>query len=165
MASTARQLADQLYAIIPHALEHDMLAEYGIEASSEQAQHIMRELLSMNLYWIHSALNAHLLARGAGRVFGELQRRIEEVWGTELGLAGHDLPSYWIEMQERRSAYDEIARNGGTPPSLYLEAAAFLESAQVIQADDRHKLLALFIDVVPNEAIGDLAAEMELDDG
>jgi hypothetical protein len=164
MPSEPRETAEQLYALIPHALSRDTLMEYGLDVSEEQAQHITREMLSLNLYWIHAALVVSLPARDGTRVFRELQRRIETGWGDEFLLQRHDVQSYWVEMVERRTVYDDLMRSGGTPPSLYLEAAASLESSQAVQAEDRQRLLALFIDLIPEEAIGDVATNIELTD-
>ena len=56
MPQTPAQAADALYAILAHVLSSATLEEYGIHATAEQTRQITRELLSVNLYWIHSAL-------------------------------------------------------------------------------------------------------------
>ncbi|HJU04921.1 MAG TPA: hypothetical protein VJ692_07175 [Nitrospiraceae bacterium] len=164
MPSEPRETAEQLYAVIPHALPLHTRVEYGLDVSDEQAQYLTREMLSLNLYWIYSALSANLPARDADRVFRALQRRIEAAWDPEFMLQGHDVRSYWIEMKDRRTAYDEMVRSGGTPLSLYLKAVSFLESAQAVHADDRQRVLALFIDLIPEDAIGEMATAIELSD-
>mgnify|MGYP003578166363 CR=1 FL=1 len=155
------EIAEQLYILMPHAVSIETLAEYGLEVSSDQAQDITRETLSLSLYWIASALRAHLSPKETARIFHALRTRIDTAWEGDLGLGGHERESYWREMEARRQVYDEIIRNGGAPPSLYLEAAGVLESGQTIHAEDRQKLLALFIDLIPEEQIGELAAEIE----
>jgi hypothetical protein len=159
MQQRFHEAAQRFYAVMPRALSADLLAEYGLEVSAEQSQYMTMEMLSLCLYWIHAALQVNLSAGGAEQVFNELQNRIATEWESTFGLQGHDQPSYWEEMKQRRQGYDEIIGSGGTPMSLNLEAAALLESAQVISREDRQKLLALFIDLIPVETFGELAVE------
>jgi hypothetical protein len=164
MSEHLREIAEQFHAAIPPALSLDTLTEYGVQVSLDQSQQITREMLSLSLYWIHSALKAHLPANITEQIFGELQQRIGKGWESEWRFQEHDLTSYWMEMKQRLQSYDQMVHEGGAPPSLYLEAAALLESAQVIQADDRQKLLALFIDLIPIETFGELAGNLRLAD-
>ncbi len=85
-AQTPRQFAEALYALMPRALSPAILAEFGIVATAQQAQHITREVLMMNLFWIHTALEALLAARGLERVFQELERIIRAVWTSDFQL-------------------------------------------------------------------------------
>ena len=45
---------------MPTGLSVQQLEEYGIEATTEQAQAITREVLSLNLFWIFAAIEAHI---------------------------------------------------------------------------------------------------------
>ena len=159
MPQRFHEVAQRFYAVMPPALSADLLADYGLEVSAEQSQHITREMLSLCLYWIHSALQANLSRGEADQVFNELQNRIATEWESTFGLQGHHQQSYWQEMRKRWQAYYEITGRGGTPISLNLEAAALLESTQVTSLEDRQKLLALFIDLIPGETFGELAVE------
>ncbi|MEP6888685.1 MAG: hypothetical protein ABI945_10250 [Nitrospirales bacterium] len=60
MAHTPREAAESLYAAMPCAMSLDLLREYALEVTPEQARHITEEVLSLNLYWIHTALQASL---------------------------------------------------------------------------------------------------------
>ena len=57
---TPRQAAVALAAAMPTGLSVQQLEEYGIEATTEQAQAITREVLSLNLFWIFAAIEAHI---------------------------------------------------------------------------------------------------------
>ncbi|MER3422015.1 MAG: hypothetical protein C4293_01065 [Nitrospiraceae bacterium] len=162
MPQTPIQAAEVLYASMPHGLSPDTLMEYGIEASPEQASRIAREMLSLNLYWIRSALEASLSQKNADRVFGELQQSLLKRWQSELGLQGYDPQVYFKEMKERRAVYDRVMQEGGSPVSVCMEAARILEFERAVPTEDRPKLLALFIDLVPVETFGEMVAEFDL---
>jgi hypothetical protein len=57
---TPKQAAVALVAAIPTGVSVQQLEEYGIEATTEQAQAITQEVLSLNLFWIFAAIEAHL---------------------------------------------------------------------------------------------------------
>ena len=165
MAQTAVQVADLLYGTISHAVSWERLNEYGIEATEEQAQQITRQILSLNLYWIRSALGANLSRKDAERVDRALQARIDTEWESGFGLGEQDRRSFWAEAQESARAYDQVMQEGGSPVSVAMDAAMTLESIRAVNPDDRQKLLALLIDVVPVETFGEMAAEFEMSEG
>lgn len=162
MPQTPLQIAEALYAVMPHGLSPDTLVEYGIEASPEQAGQIARELLSLTLYWIQSALEANFSRKNADRVFSELQHLLLKKWRSELGLQGDDPQASFKEMKERSAEYARIAQEGGTPVSICMEAVRMLEFERAIAPEDRRKLLALLIDLVPVETFGEMVAEFDL---
>ena len=55
-------------------------------------------------------------------------------------------------------------QEGGSPIAVFGESAGSLEFSGAIEAGDRQKLLALFIDVIPVDACGELVAGLELTD-
>ena len=57
---TPKQAAAALVAAMPIGLSVQQLEEYGIEATVEQAQAITQEVLSLNLFWIFAAVEAHI---------------------------------------------------------------------------------------------------------
>ncbi len=164
-AQTPRQFAEALYALMPRALSPATLAEYGMTATAAQAQLITREVLSVNLFWIHSALEALLSVRGRERVLQELQQIIRTGWTSEFQLDRRDVDSHCSHFETRRRAYERVVREGGSPISVFTETAALLESSQVVQPEDQKNILALLIDLVPVEAYGDLAEDVELREG
>jgi len=159
---TAAQAAEAFYALMPHGVSLATLEEYGIDASPEKAQQIARELLSVNLYWIWCALKARLPDKDCRRVLGELQQRLAGAWESELGLGGQNVDTYFVEVEDRRAAYDKITQEGGPPVVVLSETAAILESASAVRAEDRQKLLALLLDLVPVDEYGGVLEDIEL---
>lgn len=165
MSSTPQphaQAADMLYAILPHAFTQTALEEYGIDATPEQAQQVTRELLSVNLYWVQSALQTVLIKADWERVFQALCERILSAWQTELGLDGQDAQGYFEEVEERRQAYDRIVQEGGAPVAVFTECAEILETAWAVRSEDRPKILALLIDLIPVDEIGEVVDGLDL---
>lgn len=159
MSWTPAQAADALYALLPRALSHATLEEYGISASPAQAQQFTRELLSVNLFWIDSALKVSLSGTDSAKVLEALHQRLLNAWTSEFGLEGYDPQQFFKEADERREAYDRIIQEGGAPIAVLTETAAILEAEGAIEAEERQKLLALFFDLVPEEQIGDVIQE------
>jgi hypothetical protein len=160
---TAAQAAEAFFALLPHRVSPSTLEEYGIQASPGQAQQITRELLSVNLYWIWCALNARLADKDCRLVFGELRQRLAAAWASAQGLAGHDPDTYFREMEKRRERYDQTTQEGQPPVMVLSETVTILESAGAVRAEDRQKVLALLLDLVPADRYGEVLENIELD--
>jgi hypothetical protein len=163
MAHTPREAAEFLYAAMPRAMTLETLSEYGLGVSLEQARHITREILSLNLYWVHTALRASLRADEAERVFSELTQCIERGW-KDFGLQGGDYAAALEEATHRRAGYDQIVQEGGSPIAVFSESAASLEFSGAIETGNRQNLLALFIDMIPVDTFGELVDGLDLGD-
>jgi hypothetical protein len=161
---TPAQAAHSFFAAIPHVVTSDTLERYGIEATSEAARHITRELLFVNLFWIHSALHAALTSKAADRVLTALEGVLRGQWQTTLGLQRQELDSFMTELKQRWASYQKIVREGGSPIAVATELCAQLESVGLVRDEDRQKLLALLIDSIPVHELGEIAAEMQLAD-
>lgn len=159
---TPTQAAEALFALIPHEMTPSMLEEYGIEATPAQARQLTRELLSLNLFWIRQALHAALKDLERKRVLSELCERLIRAWEPELGQEGEDVGRYFQGMEERCRVYDRLVQEGVGPPMVASEAATILEAEGSDEPEDHQKLLALFIDLVPVEEIGEAAANFVL---
>ena len=162
--TTPYQAAEALYAMIPHAVPRATLEEYGIDTTPDQARQITREVLSLSLFWVHSALQVALPKSSQERVFVELRQRLVKSWQSELGQEGQDVQEYLEEMESRRSSYDGVVQERGTPVMVSAEAASILESGGAVPSEDRQKILALLLDLVPVDPIGELVAELNLTD-
>jgi len=146
---------------MPHALSLELLREYGLEVSPEQARHITQETLSLSLYWIHTALQSTLKAGDAEHVATELAQRIQLGW-SDFGIEDLGHAAVLDEAKHRRAGYDQIVQEGGSPIAVFGESAAALEFSGTIEAGDRQKVLALFIDTIPVDTFGELVAGFEL---
>lgn len=161
---TPFQAAEALYAMIPHAVPRATLEEYGIDATPDQARQITREVLSLSLFWIHSALQVALPKSSQERVFGELWQLLVKAWQSELGQETQDVEAYLEEMESRRATYDGVVQEGGIPVMVSAEAASILESGGAVPSEDRQKILAVLFDLIPVDAIGELVTELHLTD-
>src|SRR5574341_2113094 len=97
--------AQNLYAINSRALSGAALEDYGLSLSPAQGDQILRELLSLCLFWAWSALDAGLTDKNRDRVWAMLSQRVSDAWAPDLGLPLQDLESYPAELSQRRRLY------------------------------------------------------------
>ncbi|MEW6543846.1 MAG: hypothetical protein AB1411_09585 [Nitrospirota bacterium] len=160
---TPAQAAEAFYRVALRVLSDCAPDEYGIALSTEQAFLLSRELLSVTLYWVHAALGVALPSEAdAQRIFGSLTAIVREKWHAPLGFQGQDVEAYLAEMEERRATYRQIEEEGGAPVAVLTETTAILESAGAVRPEDQPKLLALLIDLVPVDEIGEMATAIRL---
>ncbi len=156
--------AQNFYAIISRALSGAALEDYGLSVSPAQGDQILRELLSLCLFWAWSALDAGLADKNRDRVWATLVQRVNDAWASELALPPQDLGSYVAELSQRRRLYDSLAREGGNPLAIATEAAGFMEAESIVEPEDRLKILALMVDLVPVDELGAAVEELEIID-
>lgn len=148
-AMTPAQAADTLYAAIPSGVSREQLEEYGIVTQDEQATAIAKEVLSVNLYWIHSAVHAHIPVQYRAVLFGRILQLVERDWESRFNMEGQEWSAYASRLEERRRAYDRVADEGGGPVAVAGHACTLLEDEWVVEPRDRQKVLALLVDLVP----------------
>ena len=156
--------AQNLYAIISRALSGAALEDYGLSVSREQGDQVLRELLSLCLFWAWSALDAGLSDKDRDCVWEALAQCVRKVWTVELGLVPQDLDGYSAELAARRRLYESLTREGGDPVVVAAEAASRMEMESVIEPEDRPKMLALLIDLVPADELGEAMEELQITD-
>jgi hypothetical protein len=161
-AVSTAEAVDAFLGAIPHAITQTMLEEYGITATPAQAQHISREFLLVSLFWIRSAVHAAMSAKDEERVMTALQDRLARNWKTAFAQPEEELQAFLAEIPARRTMYNQIVQEGGSPVALLSETGAVLAAAAAINDEERSKLLALLIDLVPVDDLGTMAAEMTL---
>ena len=162
MFRTPQEAAEALYAAVPHALSRAMLEDYGIEATIEQARQITQELLSLNLFWIGCALEAVLPPKPRELVLSELRGRILSGWVSDLAWDGLEAGPYFQEAEERRRIYAQAMQEDASPMMIATETATILVADSAVQPEDRNKILALVVDLVPVDELGQLAEQIEL---
>lgn len=156
--------AQNLYAIISRALSGAALEDYGLSIPREQGDHLLRELLSLCLFWAWSALDSRLSDKDRDRVWTAFMQRLHDGWSQELGLPSDDLARYEAELAQRRRLYESLTREGAAPPAVAAEAAGVMEADSLIESEDRPKLLALLVDLVPADELGESVEELDLID-
>ena len=153
---TPRQAADALIAAIPTGVSVQQLEEYGIEATAEQAQAITQEVLSLNLFWIFAAIEAHIPQKYQPALSDHMLASIEAGWGTTVPVGSASWTDYLNEFQERRTRYSRLVEEGMSPLGVSAEAATLMEDSRLVTEAERGNLLTLLIDFVPVDIYGQL---------
>jgi hypothetical protein len=154
--------AQNLFAIISRSLSGAALEDYGLSASREQGDQVLREVLSLGLFWAWSALDSGLSDKDRDRTWEALTQCVRKAWATELGLAPEDHEGYAAELAARRHLYESVTREGGDPAAVAALAANLMETESVIEPEDRPKLLALLVDLVPADELGQAVEKLEI---
>jgi hypothetical protein len=157
---TPRQAADALVAAMPIGLSVQQLEEYGIEATVEQAQAITQEVLSLNLFWVFAAIEAHIPQKYQLALSELILDTIEAGWGTTIPVGSASWSTYLNEWQERRRRYSRLVEEGMSPLAVSSEAAALMEENRLVKEAERGNLLTLLIDFVPVDTYGRLLEDV-----
>src|SRR5437870_13840740 len=112
---TPKQAAVALVAAMPTGLSVEQLEEYGIEATTEQAQAITQEVLSLNLFWLFAAIEAHIPQKYQSALSEFIMDEIEAGWGTTVPFGPAPWTVYLNEWQERRRRYNRLVEDGEGP--------------------------------------------------
>jgi hypothetical protein len=157
---TPRQAAVALVAAIPTGVSVQQLEEYGIKATIEQAQAITQEVLSLNLFWIFAAIEAHILQKYQPALLELILDAMEAGWGTTIPVGSVAWTAYLNEWQERRRRYSRLVEEGVSPLVVTAEAATLMEENHLIKEEERRNLLTLLIDFVPVDTYGQLLEDI-----
>ena len=157
---TPREAAAALLDAMPTGPSLSQLEEYGIEATAERARAIARELLSLNLFWIFSAIEAHIPAKFQPAVSELVLKTMESGWGTSYPVGAVAWTAFLAEWKERTQRYERFVREGLSPLAVTAESGLFLEERQVVTEEERRNVLTLLIDFVPVEAYGQLLQDV-----
>jgi hypothetical protein len=150
---TPEEAAQALYEAIPRGIAPDLLQEYGIEATDQQAHDITREVLSLNLYWVRAAIDAHIPRQYRSVLFDRLLELIRSDWEARLEQPWEE---YLLEFKDREALYRPLGNEPGGEMAVSVKAGAVLEDEGIVAADDRAKVLALLIDHLPLDRYGEL---------
>ena len=157
---TPRQAAIDLVAAMPIGVSVQQLEEYGIEATTEHAQAITQEVLSLNLFWIFAAIEAHIPQKYQSALSELILETIETGWGATVPVGPGAWTVYLNEWQERRRRYSRLVEEGMSPLAVSAEAAALMEENRLVKEAERRNLLILLIDFVPVDTYGQLLKDV-----
>jgi hypothetical protein len=157
---TPKQAAVALVAAMPIGVSVQQLEEYGIEATTEQAQAITQEVLSLNLFWIFAAIEAHIPQKYQSALSTLILDAMVAGWGTTVPVGSAAWTAYLNEWQERRRRYNRLVEEGVSPLAVSAEAAALMEENQLVKESERRNLLTLLIDFVPVDTYGQLLEDV-----
>jgi len=159
-AMTPKQAAVALIAAMPTGVSVQQLEEYGIAATTEQAQAITSEVLSLNLFWIFASIEAHIPQKYQAVLSEFILDTMEAGWGTTLPVGSMVWASYLNEWQERRRCYSRLVEEGMNPLGISAAAADLMEERQLVNEDERRNLLTFLIDFAPVETYGQLLQDV-----
>lgn len=157
---TPKQAAVALMAAMPVGVSVQQLEEYGVEATTEQAYAITQEVLSLNLFWIFAAIEAHIPQKYQSALSEFILDTLEAGWGTTIPVGSASWTVYLNEWQERRRRYSRLVEEGVSPLAVSAEAAALIEENRWVQEAERRNLLTLLIDFVPVDTYGQLLEDI-----
>ena len=157
---TPKQAAIALVSAMPIGVSVQQLEEYGIEATTEQAQAITQEVLSLNLFWIFAAIEAHIPQKYQSALSELILDAMEAVWGRTVPVGSAAWAAYLNEWQERRRRYSRLVEEGVSPLAVSAEAAVLMEENQLVKEEERRNLLILLIDFVPVDTYGQLLEDV-----
>lgn len=157
---TPRQAAVALVAAMPEGVSVQQLEEYGIKATAEQAQAITQEVLSLNLFWIFAAIDAHIPQKYQAAISQLIMDTLETGWGTALPVGSANWTVYLNQWQDRRRRYSRLVEEGVSPIAVSAEAATLMEENLLVKEAERHNLLTLLIDFVPVDSYGQLLEDV-----
>ena len=153
---TPKQAAVVLVGAMPIGVSVQQLEEYGIEATTEQAQAITQEILSLNLFWVFSAIEAHIPQKYQSALSELILDTMKAGWGTTVPVGSASWTTYLNEWQERRRWYSRLVEEGVSPLAVSAEAAALMEENRLVKEAEQRNLLTLLIDFVPVDTYGQL---------
>ena len=158
---TPAQAAAALVRAMPQPLSPPQLEEYGIAVSESDAHAISREILSLNLYWILAAIDAHIPAKYREAIGTTLLETIKSTWWQPGRLGPGSWEEYRNELDVCRAEYDRLVDQVGmSHMAISAEAASRIEDQGFVSPDDRQKLLVLLIDYAPAAEYGRLLDEI-----
>jgi hypothetical protein len=157
---TPKQAAAALIAAMPVGVSVQQLEEYGIDATEEQARAITQEVLSLNLFWILAAIEAHIPEKYQSALSELILEILEAGWGTTISIGSSAWTDYLNAWQERRRRYSRLVEDGMSPLAVSAEAAALMEENKFVTEAERRNLLTLLIDFVPVDTYGRLLEDI-----
>lgn len=157
---TPKEAAVALIAALPTGVSPSQLEEYGIESTAERAQAISREVLSLNLFWIFAAVEAHIPQKYQGVVTGLLLNAVESGWSTTYPVGSLAWAVFLTEWKDRTRRYERLVRDGASSLAVSTEVVMSLEEQRVVNEEDRRNVLTLLIDSVPVEIYGQLLQDV-----
>jgi hypothetical protein len=158
---TPVEAAAALLKTMPEPVSVAQLAEYGIDASESGARQVAREILSLNLYWVLAAIDAHIPQKYRAAIRETLFDLIRKTWWESGELGEGTWEGYQKELEERRNEYSRLVdQEGMSHMAVSAEAASLIEDQGSVPSEDRQKLLVLLIDYAPAAQYGQLLDEV-----
>lgn len=154
---TPVEAAAALFKAMPQPITVAQLEEYGLEVWESTAQVIALEIMSLNLYWVLAAVDAHIPTKYRATIKEQLFELIQKAWWKSGQLGQSTWAEYQLELNERREHYARLAdQEGISHIGICAETAGLIEDQGLVSSEDRPKLLVLLIDYAPASEYGRL---------
>ncbi|MCY4132553.1 MAG: hypothetical protein OXF39_07925 [Nitrospira sp.] len=161
MTEHAQQTAKALVQLIPPSVAPDFLEEYGLNVTAEQAQAVTKELLALSLYWMTCAVRVSIPEPVCSQMHEAIHAQVREKWGSRFGLVHVPIDEFYAAMERKHRTWEDITQQGGEPIAVLSAAAEGLVDDDVVPVHGRQSILAVLLDLVPIDEIGELVAELE----
>ncbi len=160
-AMTPAEAAAVLFKTMPPPITAAQLAEYGIATLESNVPRMAREILSLNLYWVWAAIDAHIPFRYRAAITEELVASIQKEWWHWGRLGEGAWGEYQADLNERRERYAHLVdQEGISHMGICAETASLMEDLGLVSSENREKLLVLLIDYAPASEYGRLLDEV-----
>ena len=163
MPETPEEMVKAFYAVLPQRLSSTTLEEYGLALSSSDLHRVTQELLSLSLFWMEQAMRVALGPDLAMQILRGIRQSIQEKWTTDFGLDPDRLTGFFEGIEHQHMMWEGITKHGGETIAVLGEASSSVELEGTIGVQDRQQLLALYLDLVPIEELGEIAGRIEAD--
>jgi len=157
---TPKEAAAALIAAMPPGVTKPQLEEYGIEATVERAEALTREILSLNLFWVMAAIEAHIPQKFQSLLSDVILQTIESGWGTTYPAGAIAWTTFLAESRDRRKQYERLLNEGMSSLAISAEVGMWLEEQRIVGEDERRNVLTLLIDSMPIETYGALLQDV-----
>ena len=121
---------------------------------------LAHEAFVLALFWTHSAVFAMQKPTPAKAIWEALRARIDSA--DQRAGRPDAAQALWREWPGRLNAYERLNRDGAGPHGVAADAADRLVESGALAERERPAALALFLDLVPVDELGELAAEITL---
>ena len=161
MPGTPQELIAQLSSVLPPKLTTDILEPYGLELNSSTIQRMTQDILSLSLFWMEQAFRVTLPKELTSYLLEGITQSVRGTGTTDDKLDPDEEAQFFRRIPQQHETWEKMVRQGGEPIAILSEAVSSLEAENIIGSEDREKLLALLLDLVPIEEVGEIAGQIE----
>jgi hypothetical protein len=161
MPGTPQQMTEQFCSVLPPKLTSEILEEYGLELSPPIIQRIIQDTLSLSLFWMEQAIRVTLPKELTSYLLEGIYQYVRGGWNTDYELDPEEVDPFFSRIPQQHANWDKIVKQGGEPIAVLTEAVSTMEAENIVSPKEGQKLLALFLDLVPIEEVGEVAGGIE----
>jgi hypothetical protein len=161
MPGTPQEMVEQFCSVLPQRLTSTLLEEYGLRLSPSTIQRTTQEILSLTLFWMEQAFRVTITKELTSYLLEGITQSVRGTWKSDYELGPDEEAQFFRRMPQQHENWEMMVRQGGEPIAVLSEAVSSLEAENIISSEDGQKLLAMFLDLVPIEEVGEIAGGIE----